>query len=138
MLDKHYKALKYIKKHQPVTKKKLYGKFPFLEEEYDHISSYVSVDGYDEILDEKGRCTGEYQKTDVSIHFLNTCGQEFFEKKRRDFLHFALPYGITTVIATFSVVFQCLEFCYDHPEFVAKVISFFGVIIQWFQRLNQF
>lgn len=102
------KVLKYIKKHQPVTKKQLYSKFPFLESDFRFISEYVTINGTEYLTDSSGYDTGEWVVVETSTYTLNRNGRIFFEKQREKFWAFWLPYGITTIIAISSLIINII------------------------------
>lgn len=108
MLTKELKVLKYVKRHKRVTKKTLYSKFPYLEEEYYRISDYFYIRGKEEVI-KNGIYTGESLPVDNSTYCLSRKGEEFFEQRRSKFLSQWFPYIITTIIAATSVIVQFLN-----------------------------
>lgn len=103
------KVLKYIKRYQPVTKKQLYSRFPFLESDFRFISEYITITGKELFVDNFGHDTGEWVTVDTSTYTLNRNGRIFFEQRREKLLSFWLPYGITTIIAISSLVIQFIK-----------------------------
>lgn len=101
MLKREIKVLKYVKKHPDITRKVLYEKFPFLEDDYHYVQKHLVAYGEEPIF-YNGLETGEYQLTDNSTYRLSHEGEQFFKDKSDKFWSFILPYGITTFIALIS------------------------------------
>lgn len=113
MLKREIKVLKYVKKHPDATRKVLYQKFPFLEDDYCYVRKYLMVEGEEPVFYE-GLDTGTTQLTDNSTYRLSHEGEQFFKDKSDKFWSFILPYGITTFIALSSVIIQILNFICNH------------------------
>jgi len=135
MLKREYEILKYIHTHPNCTKRTLLENFSDLDTYHHTISHYCNIeDKLDEIRSQKESelylqaeknglplsMRGDYVREhmpdfnyDSSYVFYKTDFnfQEYIEKKQHDFWSFALPYGITTLIAATSVIIQLVNLC---------------------------
>lgn len=130
MLNREYEMLKHIYKHPRVTKSVMLKKFPDFEEYRSIVSEYAFVDDenkdtkaetQEELLQQANQMgftigeTQEYVKSNMSgtkdvaddsliFYSAKRILRLYIEEKRRKFWSFALPYGITTLIAIASVI----------------------------------
>lgn len=130
MLKCEFEILKFIYKNPKISKKNVVKKFPKFEDSISSILPYLYVEDKcsecnaktEEILMAKAQGLQipigniknyvesnmqEMSSSDECIFYTTTREfQEFYEKKRREFWFFILPYGITTFIAISSVAIQ--------------------------------
>lgn len=92
-----------------------------------HTPKFPNIDEYLYHLKEKNICVEEavnvYSKEDRNkmiitddepIIYLTIFGDDVVAKHWREFWSFILPYGITTLIATTTVIIQILNFICEH------------------------
>lgn len=101
-LTREIKILSYIRRHTAVTGQQLTKKFPDIDEYYFHLKEKnirveKAVNVYGKEDRDKMKITD-----DEPIIYLTIYGDDIVLKHRREFLHFILPYGITTFIALIS------------------------------------
>lgn len=137
ILKDEYRILKYVKKHKVVTKSELIRIFPHFNSIWSNsiIQCYLDEtnenreifnkkqDEYDKnlfVLKNPSYVNGEIEPPkyvndyDKITYRINRDGQEYFEKKQREFWVFILPYGITTIIAATSVILEIINFILNH------------------------
>ena len=111
---KEMKVLKYIKKHENTTKKKLCKKFPYFEDVYNQIKCYAPYEGNQPVKDKNGNETGEYEWIDLSTFSLNREGINFFKQRRNEAWVRWFPYAITTLIALSSIIIEAMRLYLDY------------------------
>ena len=140
MMIKELVILRYIDKKKAVTEKQLSKKFSdlytyykWVKDDYECIREESAGAVFNKIMLKIRRLSGE-----ETVLILTFKGLDEVLKYKRERNRFVIPYIITTGIAFSSIIVQFLNFGYAHPDFAEKVISFFGWIAQWIQRLIPF
>lgn len=139
MVNRQRKILKYIYKNPGITRSAILRQFPDFAEYEFTFSEYISVkDNYvdpekeweDKLYNEaiklgipyndrreyidshmpKDKITSVPDPDDHKFYSTNLAFQEYLEKRRHEAVLFWIPYGLTTLIAALSVIFEILNF----------------------------
>lgn len=106
VLLKVEKILGYIHRRKVVTSKQLTKRFKDIDDYYDILKrDYVIEKTAKEILKKEYR-EKKHILDDEPVFYLSIYGIDIVLKRRREFLGFILPYGITTIIAIASLIAQ--------------------------------